>query len=106
MFQKYVRGERVPPVKTSCLSTRSKKHPLKPTRQQGWTDWAWKDKTYLIAKEPGARATFEISVGPMGIVKITYLKSKTFGLGNVKCWVDDRESEARIVEGWWELDGL
>ncbi|QRW19610.1 GDSL-like lipase/acylhydrolase family protein [Rhizoctonia solani] len=106
MFRKYVRDEREHSVKTSCFSTRSKKHPLKPIRQEGWSEWAWKEKSYLIAKEPGARATFVIDVGPMGLIKITYLKSKTFGLGNVKCWVDNNESSARVIEGWWNEDGL
>jgi hypothetical protein len=106
MFQKYVRGERVPTIKTTCLSTRSKKHPLKAVRQEGWTDWAWKDKAYVIAKEPGARATFAINVGPLGVIKISYLMSKTFGLGSIKCWVDDNEAAARRIDGWWDQDGL
>ncbi|KAG9094353.1 CRISPR-associated endonuclease/helicase Cas3 [Ceratobasidium sp. UAMH 11750] len=106
MFQKYVREERVPLIKTTCLSTRSKKHPLKPIRQTGWSDWAWKDKAYVIAKEPGARATFSITTGPMGVIKISYLMSKTFGLGSVKCWVDNNEAGGKVVDGWWDLDGL
>jgi hypothetical protein len=106
MFQKYVRDERTPLVKTTCLSTRSTKHPLKPIRQTGWSDWAWKDKAYVIAKEPGARATFAISVGPNGVVKISYLMSKTFGLGSVKCWIDSNEEGGRRVDGWWDTDGL
>lgn len=60
----------------------------------------------MIAKEPGARATFSIQVGPMGVVKISYLKSKTFGLGSVKCWVDNNEPAATRVDGWWDEDGL
>ncbi|KAG8691911.1 CRISPR-associated endonuclease/helicase Cas3 [Ceratobasidium sp. 423] len=106
MFRKYVRNEREPSLRTTCLSTRSKKHPLKPIRQEGWSDWAWKEKSYVIAKEPGARATFAIEVGPIGVIKISYLKSKTFGLGNVKCWVGDNEAAGRIIEGWWNEDGL
>ncbi|CAE6469557.1 unnamed protein product [Rhizoctonia solani] len=106
MFRKYVRNERESPIKTTCLSTRSKKHPLKPIRQEGWSEWAWKEKSYVLAKEPGARVTFAITVGPMGVVKISYLKSKTFGLGNVKCWIDNNESSARVIEGWWNEEGL
>ncbi|CEL58276.1 hypothetical protein RSOLAG1IB_03022 [Rhizoctonia solani AG-1 IB] len=106
MFRKYVRNEREVSIKTTCLSTRSKKHPLKPIRQEGWVEWAWKEKSYVIAKEPGARATFAIDVGTIGVIKISYLKSKTFGLGNVKCWVDNNESSARVIEGWWNEDGL
>nr|KAF8609408.1 hypothetical protein BDV93DRAFT_464639 [Ceratobasidium sp. AG-I] len=106
MFQKYVRDERTALIKTTCLSTRSKKHPLKPVRQTGWSEWAWKDKAYVLAKEPGARVTFAINVGPLGVVKISYLMSKTFGLGTVKCWVDDNEAAARKVDAWWDVDGL
>ncbi|QRW05670.1 capsule structure designer protein [Ceratobasidium sp. AG-Ba] len=106
LFQRYVRGERVPPIKTTCLTTRSKTHPLKPIRQTGWSDWAWKEKAYVIAKEPGARVTFAINAGPTGLIRISYLKSKTFGLGSVKCWVDDNEGAARRIDGWWNEDGL
>ncbi|KEP55010.1 putative capsule structure designer protein [Rhizoctonia solani 123E] len=106
MFGKYVRNEREHSPKTTCLSTRSKKHPLKPIRQEGWSEWAWKEKSYVLAKEPGARATFAIEVGPKGVIKISYLRSKTFGLGNVKCWVDNNQGSARVIEGWWNEDGL
>lgn len=106
MFSKYVRDEREKPAQSSCMSMRGKKHPLAPIRETGWSVWSWKDKSYLIAKEPGARVTFAITSGIIGIVRISYLRSKTFGLGSVKCWIDDDEAAAKRVDGWWDIDGL
>lgn len=31
----------------------------------GWTAWSWKEKNYLVAKEPGSLAVFAFSVSPM-----------------------------------------
>jgi hypothetical protein len=36
-----------------------------------------------------------------GDIAITYLRSKTFGLGNAKCWIDDDEEHAVGFEGAW-----
>jgi hypothetical protein len=30
------------------------------------------------------------------------LKSKTFGLGNIECWIDDEKDRSVVVEGWWD----
>lgn len=35
-------------------------------------------------------------------VGLAFQRSKTFGLGKVQCWVDDREEEAVVLDGYWE----
>jgi hypothetical protein len=71
-----------------------------------WVYKGNKEKPYLMADEPGAYVKFEVEVGVMGRVRITYLRSKTFGLGDVWCWLDEDKAQGVRVEGWWQLDGM
>lgn len=71
-----------------------------------WTFTGRGDKPYLVAKNPGDFVTFEVLVGLMRRVRITYLKSKTFGLGTVLCWLDDERSKGKKISGWWDKDKL
>lgn len=64
------------------------------------------DKPYLVAYNPGDYAKFEIVVGMVGRVRVTYLKSKTFGLGNVWCWLDDDRKNGKKIVGWWDKENL
>jgi hypothetical protein len=80
----------------------SKKTPLVPYAMDGWYPWSWKDKSYFVAKTVGAKITFEVDLQGMGIVLMSSLRSKTFGLGVVKCWIDDLESDAKYVSGYWD----
>lgn len=96
----------VPPFHPVCLSTRSNDpaYNLTPTATEGWAHWVHPehtDKPYLVATKPGSWATFELGTG-LGVVKVYSLKSKTFGLGNVQCWVDDEKDRLVLVEGWWD----
>lgn len=59
-----------------------------------------------MAEKIGDYAKFEIEVGVMGRVRITYLRSKTFGLGDVWCWIDDDRVRGVKVVSWWELEQL
>ena len=46
--------------------------------------------------------TFEVNAEAIGVVMIWYLKSKTFGLGDLKCWVTTWPTTPQIFEGYWE----
>ncbi|GJJ12748.1 hypothetical protein Clacol_006993 [Clathrus columnatus] len=86
LLQKYDRGTVLEKFQPTCQSVRTTKHPLTPIENQGWTIWTFKghnDKPYLVAKNPGDFVKFEVLVGTMRRVRITYLKSKTFGLGEM-----------------------
>ena len=58
---------------------------------------------YLIAHEPGATVSFDFKTTSLGIVHIDFLRSATFGLGSVECWVDDDTDRKKKLEGYWNL---
>ncbi|KAE8537735.1 hypothetical protein D1P53_005791 [Cryptococcus gattii VGV] len=96
----------VPPFHPTCLSTRAKepRFNLTPSANEGWEYWVHPehlDKPYLIARTPGARVRFELETS-VGIVKMYALKSKTFGLGTVECWVDEERRKSVKIEGYWD----
>lgn len=96
----------VPPFHPTCLSTRSSdpKFDLIPISTEGWAPWThpeYTDKPYLIATKPGSWAKFELETG-LGVIKVYALKSKTFGLGNIRCWVDEDKDQSVEIEGWWD----
>lgn len=102
LFEGYVPEVRTPKIHSTCMTVRSKKHPLTPAHSTGWSEWSWKDKKYFLAREAGARAVFNVDVGPMGTVKLDYLRSKTFGLGSVWCWIGENREGGRRIDGYWE----
>ncbi|GJJ16093.1 hypothetical protein Clacol_010372 [Clathrus columnatus] len=109
LLQKYDRDTVLEKFSPTCQSVRTTKHPLTPIENQGWTIWTFKgrlDKPYLVAKNPGDFVKFEVLVGTMRRVRITYLKSKTFGLGDVWCWLDDDRAKGTKVSGWWNKENL
>ncbi|CEL58275.1 hypothetical protein RSOLAG1IB_03021 [Rhizoctonia solani AG-1 IB] len=102
LFQHYEPDIRVKQVQSTCMSTRARKNPLKPSSTTGWSEWAWKEKKYLLARTPGATVTFDVHVGPMGVVKLEYLRSKTFGLGFIRCWTGEGDNSGVEIDGYWE----
>ncbi|KIJ41190.1 hypothetical protein M422DRAFT_255694 [Sphaerobolus stellatus SS14] len=109
LLQKYDRTSVTGPVKPFCRSTRTKKHRLTPLETKGWATWTYKgraEKPYLRATEPGASIKFNVEVGIINRVRITYLRSKTFGLGDVWCWVDDNKKEGQRLPGYWNVDHI
>jgi hypothetical protein len=44
-----------------------------------------------------------ISTEARGSVAIAYQRSKYFGLGKVKCWVDS-ETRSKEADGYWEIE--
>ncbi|KAL7415144.1 hypothetical protein BDY24DRAFT_383861 [Mrakia frigida] len=68
----------------------------------GWFEWqSSPQKQYIITRSPGAQVTFSITVG-LGDVKLWYLKSFEFGLGDARCWVDNDTQWAVRLVGKWE----
>lgn len=75
------------------------------TLTRGRSNWTYRGnriKPYVRATSPGARISFRVRVGGMGRVRVTYLKSAEFGLGTVKCWLDDAVARAVKVPGHWD----
>ena len=107
LFQKW--GDPPAPVLDPfCSSTRTIKHPLIPKFNDGrWANWTFKAeggtaKTYVRATEPGAKIGFSVPVrGGLGRVRVQYLQSSTFGLGTIKCWLDDDTEHIKYIEGYW-----
>ena len=96
----------VPPFHPTCLSTRAKdpRYQLTPTHSYEWEHWVhpdYPDKPYMVARQPGATISFEMET-QVGWIKMYSLKSKSFGLGSVKCWVDDDMDQSVIIDGWWD----
>ncbi|GJJ16092.1 hypothetical protein Clacol_010371 [Clathrus columnatus] len=109
LLQKYDRDTVLEKFSPTCQSVRTTKHPLTPIENQGWTIWTFKghnDKPYLVAKNPGDFVKFEVVVGTMRRVRITYLKSKTFGLGDVWCWLNNDRAKGTKVSGWWNKENF
>jgi hypothetical protein len=98
----------LPPFRPLCLSTdaRERQYRLTPTRGEGWAHWTHeehKDKPYLRATGPGSWVEFGFETS-LGVVKVYTLKSRTFGLGDVECWVDGDREGGRRVQGYWDRD--
>lgn len=91
----------VPPVKPQCMSTTSKANPLKQDTQEGWVEWSWKDKPYIVGRKPGQKVRFKFHTA-IGDVKLFFQRSKSYGLGKVNCWVDDNEKDKVKLDGWWD----
>lgn len=122
MFDKYDPHAISLPADPVCMSTTSTKNPLRPivSQTRGWARWAPQqrpDKIYIRATEPGSRVAFNVRVGVGRTVRMTYLRSKTFGMGSVWCWVGPkwREGATKADEdlgrdkgvrwdGWWNVD--
>jgi hypothetical protein len=96
----------VPPFHPTCLSTRAKesRYNLTASSSYDWEHWIhpdYPDKPYMIARKPGATISFEMHT-EVGWIKMYSLRSKTFGLGTVKCWVDDDMDQSVKIVGWWD----
>ena len=94
------------PFHPMCFSTRSEdpRFNLTPTSTEGWAPWVHPDHTdkpYLISNTPGSTFTFGLDTS-LGVVKMYSLRSKTFGLGTVECWVDGQRDRSVKVNGYWD----
>jgi hypothetical protein len=64
----------------------------------------WKrtnDQNYIRATKPHSRIGFKFTTS-LGTVQLQYLRSAIFGLGSVKCWVDEDEWMGVNVIGYWK----
>lgn len=73
------------------------------TRNEEREDLLTAAQNYLVADKPGAKVSFPFST-KLGVVELHYLRSAIFGLGSVKCWVDDDVDHVEIIEGYWDLE--
>lgn len=92
------------PMAPQCQTVDSESHPLTPDSSEGWERWTWrgdngKEKTYLRATQPGAKLKFDLGA-VTNRVEIYYLRSKTFGLGNLQCTLNG--ARQATMEGWWD----
>lgn len=104
LMDKYAHGTHAPKLTPFCASTSSERHPLAPIENEGWYEWSSSpEKKYLVSKTPGSRVKFKFST-TQGKLILYYLSSKDFGLGNVKCWVDDQQNNnalSIVLKGYW-----
>lgn len=93
--------KRLPKLYPTCQSMNSK-NKLAPSHSDGWREWNWGDKHYLVTDQPGSRITFPITV-QRGVVQVVFQRSPKYHLGNVVCWIDDNADSRRELEGYWDL---
>jgi hypothetical protein len=58
-------------------------------------------QNYLRATQPKSRVGIPFTTS-LGTVQLHYLRSAIFGLGSVKCWVDEEVDKATVVEAYWK----
>ncbi|GMK57298.1 hypothetical protein CspeluHIS016_0401320 [Cutaneotrichosporon spelunceum] len=93
---------RFPQPALYCADANDPRHPMKPVEHEGWEAWDWKgEKHYWVSSTVGARIRVNIKV-TAGRVAISYFRSKNYDLGDANCWVDDNESGAVRLAGYWE----
>lgn len=84
-----------------CADANDRKHPMAPTVHDGWERFVWNgEKHYWVSSTVGARIRVEIKVNA-GRVAVYYFRSQHYDLGDALCWVDDNESGAVNLAGYW-----
>ena len=58
-------------------------------------------QNYIKADKPHSKIAFKFSTS-LGTVQLHYLRSAIFGLGSVKCWVDDEVEDVTIIKAYWK----
>ncbi|ODN94804.1 hypothetical protein L198_04951 [Cryptococcus wingfieldii CBS 7118] len=103
LMQPYDDSSVTPRLSPNCLSAHSEgSNRLVPSMNDGWREWAWEDKNYWVSDKPMSKADFNFTT-VLGTVELFYLRSKTFKLGNIACWVDDDDHKAVTLIGHWEM---
>jgi hypothetical protein len=67
-----------------------------------WKDPSRGSQPYLVADIPGSKVVFDIEVGNGGRAEMYSMRSKGFGLGMVKCWMDEKAGQGVTVVGYWD----
>jgi hypothetical protein len=65
--------------------------------QEQQADW----QNYIKATKPHSKIAFKFSTS-LGTVQLHYLRSAIFGLGSVKCWVDDEVEDVTVIKAYWK----
>lgn len=99
-----------------CRSMNSRiPHPelgLVPSKNTGWSEWAWDEKRYLVARDVGSIVEFEFVIADeartrnshdIGTVAVGYQRSAAFGLGSVLCWIDGQREAGKRLDGYWDV---
>lgn len=59
------------------------------------------EQNYIRATKPHSKIAFKFHT-VLGTVQLHYLRSAIFGLGSVKCWVDDDVDKGVTVIAYWK----
>ncbi|KAJ3798565.1 hypothetical protein GGU11DRAFT_780235 [Lentinula aff. detonsa] len=121
LFQKYDHTTSVPPAVPFCRTTTTLvgmvafstyAHPLQtmpaPFSSEGpdafvlWSHPSNPGKVWLTGRKPGARAAFKLHTSALGRVRVTYLRSESWGLGSAWCWIDDDRQNGQRLDGYWK----
>ncbi|GFZ43067.1 hypothetical protein JCM24511_00785 [Saitozyma sp. JCM 24511] len=100
VWSQYDPHSHLPSLAPNCFSMNSRNNKLVSLRSDGWREWNWGAKHYLIADQPGSTITFGFST-QIGAVRMNFLRSETFGLGSVVCWVDNDRDRGTVLDGYW-----
>ncbi|KAK4058055.1 hypothetical protein OIO90_000794 [Microbotryomycetes sp. JL221] len=75
------------------------------TTSPDWSVFTWRyDKHYLQSLVEHATIEFRIKVekGAKGLVAISFLRSKQYELGNLKCRILGIMDQDVVLQGWWD----
>ncbi|KIK64252.1 hypothetical protein GYMLUDRAFT_241433 [Collybiopsis luxurians FD-317 M1] len=116
LFQKFDHSTVMRPAKPFCQTAEGTKHPLKPLPAplstegedafQPWWHPTRPDKVWLTGRKPGVKVAFKVEASTLGRIRLTYLRSKTYGLGSAVCWLDDNRAGGTQMNGWWDVDHI
>ncbi|KAF5378937.1 hypothetical protein D9757_008717 [Collybiopsis confluens] len=116
LFQKFDHSTIMRPAKPFCQTADGKNHPLKPLPaplstegEDGFRPWrhpARPDKVWLTGRKPGVKVAFKVTATTLGRIRLTFLRSKTYGLGSAWCWLDDDRAAGTQMDGWWNVEHM
>ncbi|KAJ4470802.1 hypothetical protein J3R30DRAFT_3710698 [Lentinula aciculospora] len=117
LFQQYDHASVLLPAKPSCqIASPNAKHPLNPLPPplstlgpdafSLWSHPKNPGKVWLTARKPGVTVAFRVRTSAWGRVRVTYLRSESYGLGSVWCWVDEQREKGRRLDGWWQQKNI
>ncbi|KAJ3805717.1 hypothetical protein F5876DRAFT_69563 [Lentinula aff. lateritia] len=129
LFQKFDHTTNLLPARPFCqISAPNAKHPLMPLPQpvssEGhdasdmsqvpdpsdsfalWSHPGNPGKVWLTGRKPGVKVSFAVQTSSLGRVRVTYLKSESYGLGSVWCWIDGDREKGERLDGWWPVENI
>ncbi|KAJ3829210.1 hypothetical protein F5880DRAFT_548975 [Lentinula raphanica] len=117
LFQQYDHSTLLLPAKPSCqIASPKAKHPLTPLPHplstEGpdafafWSHPKNPEKVWLTGRKPGSKVAFRMRTSALGRVRVTYLRSESYGLGSAWCWVDEEREKGHRLDGWWQYQNI